>query len=192
MGAFFRGVMQRDIETEVLQEFLVNIDEYPLNKEIIFVTGRPGSGKSTYIQLNKLVEKYCLIDTDIVIKFIKEKYNIASYNNILKHAFTIRHKLLLELISKGLPIIFPTTINIQALYDYIDIAYSKGYKIKIFHLNTSKETAVENCIKRSMEDKNRDLHLKWLNNDFFDQIPQEFARHPKVNFEIVKINKSVY
>ena len=184
--------MNKDIETETLQVFLSNVNKYSPNREIVFVTGRPGSGKSTYIKFNKLENEYCLVDTDLIKNFIMEKYNIDLHKDAVVHAYRVRHRLLIELMSLGYPIIYPTTINIQTMYEYIDIAWRKGYKIKIFHLNTSKEVSVENCIKRSMDDKSRNLHLKWLNYDFYDKIPEEFANKQNVSFEIVQVNKFVY
>ena len=148
-GQSVRDIVKDPYLKQIIENAKTNIESANKGKQIFIITGKPASGKSTYIDINKLNKDngFFLLDSDEIKKLLPG-YSTYGANFSHQASATITRAEMEIAIQEGVNIVYPTTgkaINV------IESAINNGYAVKVVYCDVPTHT----CIGRAL---NRFLH----------------------------------
>lgn len=123
---------------------LEKMSQIPAEKQLYIITGRCGSGKTTFTK-NDMFKNFYTPDAD-VIKPLLPEYKTKGSQYVHEASYFINKTNLLEALEKGLNCVFQTTTTVENIDKFIEKARRYGYQdIKLIHINVSEKKAIERC-----------------------------------------------
>ncbi len=132
----------------ILAHELALLESVPQERKMLIITGLSGSGKSTY--LNSINgSDYYVADVDDVKKLFAE-YETRKVDNTLHNVSRsiMQEEIIPEAIRQGRNIAIPTTGLSEYVVRLAAPAKENGYKVKLVHIKTDKETAMQRVMDR--------------------------------------------
>lgn len=161
-----RNELHKHIIQQIIYQTIndLNIIVNNADKEIIFIGGGSGSGKTTALRdiINGL-EDYIKVDADIIKNFLPEYYNSNHENKaylVHDESSDISLKLLEECRRKAYNIVYDGTMKNLTKYLKLFAEYKKDhYKIQILFVDCAVEEAFVRAIYRSRHGEHRIVPL---------------------------------
>ena len=140
--------VQIDHDVDILRQSLGVLPEAVANPPFVIVSGLPGTGKSFFSR--KLAERtpFCIVESDVMRKalFPSSDYSAGESARL----FTACHKLIEELLDKGIPLIFDATNLSERHREYLyRISDKTGAKLILVRIEVSPKIAHQRLLLRS-------------------------------------------
>ena len=132
---------------QVAEKEIHRMEQYAKQKILYIITGRMGSGKTTFVNDYGLFD-YCYSPDADAIKPLLPEYNEKGSNFVHKASCNINFANLSEALSRGINSVLQTATTLERIDSIINEAKRYGYKnIIMIHIDTNEE----NAIKRTQE-----------------------------------------
>ncbi len=137
---------------DVIAEYaLKEMEGKPADKKFYIVSGRIGSGKTTFVQRKNFGE-YCYIPDADNIKPLLPGYYDKGSTYVHMASSSINTVNLYEAFKRGLNVVYQTSTKENYLDGIIEEAKKHGYKdIIMFHINTNEQNSIDRAEKRGIQ-----------------------------------------
>ncbi len=133
---------------EILKRFSQEISSAGKNRQLVIVTGRAASGKSTYIKKIGYEQKQFLIADADVTKEQLPGYEEFGSSFVHTLSASLNRAKLSAALDNGCDIIYPTT-GLRTIIEIIEKAKGLGYKsIKVVHFDTPIDVCAQRAVNR--------------------------------------------
>ena len=168
--------------TSILGKAAENINNADKGKKIIIITGRPGSGKSTYIDKQLAGGKgYFLVDADEIKKSLPG-YSEYGANFTHPTSATLARAELESAMSNSANIVYPTTGSAEQI---IKLAQEHGYAVEVVYCDVPEETCVQRAMNR-FEEEHRFVDPFFITKAPNEEAVQNVCNKYKIGLKIVK------
>jgi len=133
------------------EKSLNEMEGKPAQKLFYIVSGRIGSGKTTFVERNKLAEHFYIPDADNLKPFLPG-YTEKGSTYVHMASSSVNTVNLYEAFQQGLNVVYQTSTKENYLDGIINEAKKYGYKnIKMFHINTNEQNSIDRALKRGIQ-----------------------------------------
>lgn len=140
--------ISRSVLNTIAEKSLKELDGKPANKLFYIVSGRIGSGKTTFVQRKNFAEFCYLPDADNIKPFLPGYIDKGS-TYVHMASSSINTVNLYEAFNRGLNVVYQTSTKENYLDGIIAEAKKYGYKnIIMFHINTNEQNSINRAMKR--------------------------------------------
>lgn len=171
---------------------LQNILKTPREKLLYIITGRSGSGKSTFVRKSNFSKNFYIPDADNIKRLLPD-YKEKGPSYVHKASYIINRLNLSKALSVGANSIIQTTTTFNNIDEIIAEARKYDYKnITLIHIDVSEDTAISRCTQRA-EARNNVINTDYIKQrKYIDEIVSTYKDPQKGINEIIVLDNNDY